>query len=485
MCRHKSEYQGGGPDVPVLNCTVSVMVQWRYFSSRLLIQDLVEMADKLLNNVFDILDSAHSQRLQLTELLDLLQESKDQVCTSANKSRVLLKDHFDQLKTSLNNALDKRLAELMLEVSTAEESTLVPLEQCEEMITHSISAAQHVMDEGKVLLSGNPDEDIEKLVRFRDNADIKAFNSLPEVPNLSDVPYISTELSKGLQKQLEDTISVEGRIISHAPAKITDIVERPGSLLVKWTEVDEETELVEFSLQYCYGSVRCNESVNATFHEAYTGSATSHTIKHLRVNTPYSFRVRCRTDSESPWSVWSVPKTAVTTIMHYQWSSTTEGYCTSNEDKTATRMSTGKTRVVYSSTSSYTAGFPITFRFLDSGERTPNDGIGLAISSEKYDTLQQEDAIFVTTAGVVFVDGQEMKLKLSPLGKGSSITFETENLSNGKVRVNIEVGERAVTVDWKVPQSSSISPGFGLQDSTQGFYFAMQFSHEDWKVAVE
>lgn len=78
-----------------------------------------------------------------------------------------------------------------------------------------------------------------------------------------------------------------------------------------------------------------------------------------------------------------------------------------------------------------------------------------------------------------------MKLKLSPLAKGSSITFETENLSNGKVRVNIEVGERAVTVDWKVPQPQSISHGFGLLDSSQGFYFAMQFSHEDWKVGVE
>lgn len=82
-----------------------------------------------------------------------------------------------------------------------------------------------------------------------------------------------------------------------------------------------------------------------------------------------------------------------------EWNNTTEGYSTSNEDKTATRLSEGTTRVLYSSDNSYRCGFPITFRVLDAGEKTPFDGIGLSANDEDIETLQRSNSIFVATSG--------------------------------------------------------------------------------------
>lgn len=82
--------------------------------------------------------------------------------------------------------------------------------------------------------------------------------------------------------------------------------------------MDDEVEAGEFCLQYCYGRVQSNEDKNITFHTAYTGPNTFCTIRHLKTNTPYSFRVCSRPEGEEKWSIWSVPRTAHTTIPHYR-----------------------------------------------------------------------------------------------------------------------------------------------------------------------
>lgn len=61
--------------------------------------------------------------------------------------------------------------------------------------------------------------------------------SIPEIPSLPDVPYISIELSSELEAKLSEYIDMEGRVIERAPIQITDIIEKPGALTVKWTEV--------------------------------------------------------------------------------------------------------------------------------------------------------------------------------------------------------------------------------------------------------
>lgn len=76
-------------------------------------------------------------------------------------------------------------------------------------------------------------------------------------------------------------------------------------------------DVSEFCLQYSYGVIKSNDDSKATFHTAYTGPDTIHTVKHLRISTPYSFRVSCKGEGETMWGIWTVPKQAVTTIPHY------------------------------------------------------------------------------------------------------------------------------------------------------------------------
>lgn len=77
-----------------------------------------------------------------------------------------------------------------------------------------------------------------------------------------------------------------------------------------------------------------------------------------------------------------------------------------------------------------------------------------------------------------------MKTKLPPIKKGTILTFQTEPLPNGKVRVSVQVDDKEVTLDWKV--SAFTMPGVALMESsTPSFYFALRFAQEHWKVGVE
>lgn len=82
-----------------------------------------------------------------------------------------------------------------------------------------------------------------------------------------------------------------------------------------------------------------------------------------------------------------------------------------------------------------------------------------------------------------------MKNRLPDLTKGSKLNIETEVLSSSKIRVSLEVQDKAVTFDWKVNKNFDISQlagmGLGQGSSGQPLYFGLIFSHEDWKIGVE
>ena len=87
-----------------------------------------------------------------------------------------------------------------------------------------------------------------------------------------------------------------------------------------------------------------------------------------------------------------------------------------------------------------------------------------------------------------------MNMKLPEIKKGSVVAFETELLSNGKVRVSVQHEDRVLTFDWKV--DIKLQPQLGMMgmasmgisepsDDRKGLYFGIKFSQEDWKVAVD
>ena len=81
-----------------------------------------------------------------------------------------------------------------------------------------------------------------------------------------------------------------------------------------------------------------------------------------------------------------------------EWDDTVESYSTSVENKTGTRC-TGLTRVLYSKSQCYKSGYPLSFRILDSGEKSPFDGIGIAVTNDDIDTMKREGAVFLACDG--------------------------------------------------------------------------------------
>ena len=60
--------------------------------------------------------------------------------------------------------------------------------------------------------------------------------SLPAIPESAEVACINVSWTPDLRQQLEDAISLEGKVLAHAPVQITEVIEKPGSLLVQWGE---------------------------------------------------------------------------------------------------------------------------------------------------------------------------------------------------------------------------------------------------------
>lgn len=122
------------------------------------------------------------------------------------------------------------------------------------------------------------------------------------------------------------------------------------------------------------------------------------------------------------------------------------------------------------------------------GGRCYTHTLGLTVSdwSSQYGFVHPF-VLFWCIAGTVFVDGNEMKTKLPPIKKGTTLTFQTEMLPNGKVRVSVQVDDKEVTLDWKANSSNAV--GFGpvqmMQPPAPAFYFALRFAQEHWKVGVE
>ncbi|KAH9513082.1 Cytokine receptor-like factor 3 [Bulinus truncatus] len=454
------------------------------------------MAAEMVQSVIEIMDSAHNYQYELAEVVDGIKALQDQINFSSDASKKQVEDHFNHLKLALITAMDNRLDKLCKEIENIRESALKPLDECKTLVEENLKLAAHVMEEGTTILSNEPEENLEKILKFKDNPKTKALSSVPAIPGPSEVACVNVNLSPDFQKHMEAVIDLEGKVLARAPVQIVEVIEKPGSLLVQWAdESEDDVEMSEFWLQYAMGNHKSINDTNAVFHTAYVGTATSFLVKHLRTQTSYTLRICGRGESDTPWSAWSVPRVALTTISHYQWGpSESHAYSLSNENKTATRTSEGVTHVLYSNTASFIPGYTLTIKVLDDADKSPGDGLCVSIKNTDTMTFGQEGVIYVNLYGHVFVDGQEMAMKLPEIKKGSSVAFQAEQLPNGKVRVSVQTEDKEVAFDWKLDVSNYCaqtlpllkSPFMGdSADNKVGFYFGIKFSQEDWKIAVD
>ncbi|GFR96088.1 cytokine receptor-like factor 3 [Elysia marginata] len=457
------------------------------------------MAASMVQSVIEILDSAHTYRYELAEVLDGIKSLQDQINVSSDAALKQVETHFTKLKTAVIKSLDSRLSQLQHEIENIRKTALKPLDECKNLVDDGLTSAAQVMEEGGSILKNDPDKNLEAILNFKDDPKTKSLGSLPAIPESAEVACVNVSLTPDLRQQLEDAISMEGKVLAQAPVQIADVTEKPGSLLVQWGEEnDEESEVCEFWLQYAKGSHKELNPTNAVFHTAYVGTSTSYLVKHLRIQTAYTFRVCGRGESDTPWSAWSVPRVSATSVEHYQWAEPRdETYSLSNENKTVTRTNEGLTHIIYSHKASLALGNTLTMKVLDDADKSPGDGLFLATTNDAADDFINGNAIYVNLYGSVFVNGQEMTMQLPDIKRGSVVAFELEAVSSSKVRVNIQTEDKEVTFDWKIEPNSPaavVDQGmFGLAgglDRSKGqedraFYFGVRFSQEDWKVAVD
>ncbi|CAG5119599.1 unnamed protein product, partial [Candidula unifasciata] len=416
--------------------------------------------------------------------------------SSSDEAQKQVEAHFTRLKNALIASVDKRLEQLKTEIESIRESALKPLDECKALVDEGLKSAAHVMEEGTSILSNEPESNTEKIIKFKENPKTKSLSSVPAIPSPAEVACVNVVLNPDFHAQLEAVISLEGKVLARAPVQITDIIEKPGSLLVQWCEeIDDDSEMYEFWLQYAMGGYKNLNDSNAVFHTAYVGTSNSYLVKHLRTNTAYTFRVCGRGESATPWSAWGVPKVASTSISHYQWeTSDNNAYTLSNENKTATRTSEGVTHVLYSNKPSFLPGNMLTIKVLDDADKSPGDGLCISLDNKAKEAFGQDGFVYVNLYGNVYVDGQEMTMQLPEIKKGSIVAFQAESLPNGKVRISIQTEEKEVTFDWKVDalgggdsvdNGSVLSTGRNCAKGQAEFYFGIKFSQEDWKIAVD
>uniref|UniRef100_UPI00358E8750 cytokine receptor-like factor 3 n=1 Tax=Myxine glutinosa TaxID=7769 RepID=UPI00358E8750 len=404
---------------------------------------------------------ATSYRLQLQQRQAELAKAREQVESSANDARVVLKRHFGRLREELGRQLEARLAVLLVEVNNLERSACHPLDKCQELLQQKVDAVADLMTQGEAALQVHSST-TEKLLDLRDAAARVHLGSLPEVPSLNDVPCLSANLPRHVIPGLELHLSTHGAVAAQPPVRIEDIVERPGALHLRWTKVDEDYPVDEYVVQcsemldgqQAQGSVGDNVSI------LYRGPKCEFTAVRLVCGTRYSFRagIRCsENDVDDDATVWSVPQVGSTSLPSHEWSVGHLGFTLNRQRDMALRNAITDASVLYSRSASYHCGQSIAFRVECAGQSCRMDSIGLCMELlPDTKTLRRCGALCIGSSGAVFVNGKEMTNQLPPLAAGMTVTFETEPvLGHGgdfRLRVSVACGEREVVSDWPLQQ---------------------------------
>uniref|UniRef100_A0AAR2IVN4 Cytokine receptor-like factor 3 n=2 Tax=Pygocentrus nattereri TaxID=42514 RepID=A0AAR2IVN4_PYGNA len=439
-------------------------------------------AEVLLQEAKESIEAAQNYRSELQQRLQGLSQARKQVRGSSTHTREALRRHFQELQTALSRLLSDRLSALLQEVDAIEQDSVSPLDDCQKLIEHGVSMADELLREGEAALRCGISDKEDKLCSFAKKALNIQLDSLPEVPALVDVPCLSAQLDDSLLHVMRERVARHGSVSAHPPVQIEELVERPGSVLVRWCKVDEDFNPQDYRLQY--------RRSNATqYEDAYIGKDCEFLVLHLDPHTDYLFRVCARGEGRTEWSPWSVPQTGYTTLTPHEWSPGVDGYILSSRKNIAMRSDAnpGAGGVLYSSSPTYFCGQTLTFKISAAGQMDKRDSVGVCADNHSgAESLQRDQAVCITTSGAVFVNGKEMTNQLPAITVGSSVTFDMEvvslfpisnnnNPSDGgtfKLRVTIGSGNREVVFYWLLDQVVDC------------LFFGCSFTHPGWKVLV-
>uniref|UniRef100_A0A2I2YMQ1 Cytokine receptor like factor 3 n=1 Tax=Gorilla gorilla gorilla TaxID=9595 RepID=A0A2I2YMQ1_GORGO len=228
-----------------------------------------------------------------------LGEAQRQIKECAPQTKDVLKQHFNDLKGTLEELLDERLQE----VDIIEQETIKPLDDCQRLIEHGVNTAEDL-----IAMVGSVEED-EKLYSFAEKVSHIQLDSLPEVPLLVDVLCLCAQLDDSILI-VKDYISKHGTV---------ELKQKPGVITVGWCKVDDD------------------------FTDVHVGSETQFIVLHIDSNFDYQFKVYGQQD----WSHFTL-------VPHERTSESRSNIAFWNDSQSS--------GVLYSRTPTYFCGQTLTFR---------------------------------------------------------------------------------------------------------------------------
>lgn len=220
------------------------------------------------------------------------------------------------------------------------------------MIVGKIDNTEYFITLGQDVITHN--KSLDALIFDRNTSTL---GSLPEVPQLKEVPCISYNFEPTVHKEIIDSCKSYGSITSIAPVQISSLVEKPGSILVIFEGIEQEdklTDIQEFRLQKAFMNAKVID-----YQDCYIGSESQYLVRDLQINETYLFRVCCKFEGSSSWSSWSIPQSAKTTIKSYSWKEN-KTYLLRNDRRIA-KPCCEPVNILYSDGPQFQVGYSIEF----------------------------------------------------------------------------------------------------------------------------
>ncbi|XP_042883473.1 cytokine receptor-like factor 3 [Penaeus japonicus] len=428
---------------------------------------------QISHDLVDTISMLEQHQVELLQLSDQLKQAKKQVTDSASDTKATINAVFEEFIAAVNETVNDRRQKLLGEVQQMEDEALGPLDQCERILESRVREAAERLEQGKRLEKHGGVMAKDTVMRFQEEAG--AMTNLPEVPVLCAVPCISVEFPTDptFIEEVREVIEQAGNVSRMGPVQITNIVERPGALLVTWEEVDEDVsdDGLEFCLQ-C-SNTGATDPHTALFHTKYRGPDYSFLLRDLKSGESYLLRVASRREGSRSFGPWSLTQSAVTTIPHFRWQEDgCSGWSMADEGRLATKVNSDL-EVLHSKGPLITAGTSVLFKVVSGGVGCSDEGLGLCCRPVTGpEQLLLPGTLFLSAQGCVFLDGVSRVTRLPAIQEGSQVSFAVEKVSSTKVRVYIESQDKQVTYEWAVP------------DVQEGLYFVATFGEPKWRISV-
>ncbi|CAH1985574.1 unnamed protein product [Acanthoscelides obtectus] len=374
----------------------------------------------------EVEDTVKEAKLYLNKLTLLdndLEAAIKQITTTFEETNKNIRETFSNLKATLIKILDKREELLLNQSKKIKGEAIVPLNDCRKVVQEKMKTTNKLIDTGSVIMS-NPSSNFDCFMK-----DASLLGSLPEVPQLKEVPYISFHSCPSSENEVKNILEKLGEVSRIAPAQVTQMTEKPGAILVEWQIVENDermTDIQEFKLQRAFGDVTKDLHLIVNFNDCYKGPETQHLVKDLQPGQPYSFRVACKFEGIAEWSAWSLPQVSSTRLKPFSWEENAY-FETTGENKIA-KPCKDDAPIIFSNGAQFFVGHSIEFTFLETDTKPSKATIGL-VTERTVSNLRslKEGSFLINQSGLILVDGVEKSTVLPAFAKGQKVTISTES----------------------------------------------------------